>query len=303
MDERTLPPPPAGQPGPEVCYRHANVVTGVHCTRCGRPICPDCMNAAPVGHHCPTCVAEAQREFRRGPGRQIAVANVKATSVTMILLAIIGVMFVLQSATDLERDFAAVPVFIADGEWWRMLTSIFLHAGIVHLLFNVWGLYIFGPLVERTFGRLGMLTIFLVSGFIGSVASYVARPVAVPDILVPAVGASGALFGLVGAVLIHSYRRRNSAAGRANLQWALMIIVLNLVIGFSVPRIDIMAHIGGAIGGAACAFVAERLSRRKAVEWAGYAAIIVIGVVLTVVQTQRIHDAFPELFAFGGPLT
>lgn len=303
MDERTLPPPPAEQPGPEVCYRHPNVITGVHCTRCGRPICPDCMNAAPVGHHCPTCVAEARSEFRRGPGRRIAVANVKATSITMILLAIIGVMFVLQSATDLERDAAAVPVLIAQGEWWRMLTSIFLHAGIVHLLFNGWGLYIFGPLVERTFGRLGMLTIFLVSGFIGSVASYVARPVALPDILIPAVGASGALFGLVGAVLVHSYRRRNSAVGRANLQWALMIIVLNLVIGFSVPRIDIMAHIGGAIGGAACAFVAERLDRRKALEWAGYAAIIVIGLVLTVVQTQRIHDAFPELFAFGSPLT
>jgi rhomboid protease GluP len=217
----------------------------------------------------------------------------------MAAIAAIGLMFVLQSATELDLG-PAVPLLIAQGEWWRMLSSIFLHAGIVHLLFNGWGLYIFGPIVERTFGRLETLTIFLVSGFIGSVASYVARPLG-PELAVPAVGASGALFGFVGAVLVHSYRRRNSAVGRATLQWALMIIVLNLVIGLSVPRIDIMAHVGGAIGGAACAFVADRLDRRKALQWVGYAAIIAIGIALTVVQTQRIHDAFPELF--GGPLT
>ena len=306
MDERTLPPPPAERPGPEVCYRHPDVVTGVHCTRCGRPICPDCMHPAPVGHRCPTCVAEARREFRRGPGRRIAVANAKATSVTVILLAAIGIMFVLQSATDVDTLGAALPIAIASGEWWRMLSSIFLHAGILHLLFNGWGLYIFGPIVERTFGRVQMLTIFLVSGFIGSVASYVGRPMTPEGVFTPAVGASGALFGLVGAVLVHSYRRRNSAVGRANLQWAVMIIVLNLAIGLSVPRIDILAHIGGAIGGAACAFVAERLDRRRALEWAGYAAIVLIGVALTIVQTERIRDAFLQFLGpqfLGGPLT
>jgi rhomboid protease GluP len=252
------------------------------------------MNAAPVGHHCPTCVAEARREFRRGPGRRIAVANVKATSVTTILIAIIGVAFLLQTVSDTDLG-TAIPFAIAQGEWWRMLTSIFLHANVVHLLFNAWGLFIFGPVVERTFGRLRMLTIFLVSGFLGSVASYVARPIALPEVLIPSVGASGALFGLVGAVLVHSYRRRDSALGRANLQWVLMIIVLNLVIGFSVPRIDIMAHVGGAVGGAACATVAELLDRRKAVEWAGYAAVVLIGVVLTAVQTDRIMTALPDL--------
>ena len=295
MDERTLPPPPSGQPPAEVCYRHPDVPTGVHCTRCGRPICPDCMNAAPVGHHCPTCVAEARQEFRRGPGRRIAVANARATSATTILIAIIGITFLLQETVFNSNSGAAIPVAIAQGEWWRMLTSIFLHAGVVHLLFNAWGLFIFGPIVERTFGRSRMLTIFLVSGFLGSVASYVARPIALPDVLIPSVGASGALFGLVGAVLVHSYRRRDSAMGRANLQWVVMIIVLNLVIGFSVPRIDIMAHIGGAVGGAACAAVAELLDRRKIVEWAGYAAIVLIGVVLTAVQTERILTALPDL--------
>jgi membrane associated rhomboid family serine protease len=293
VDERTLPPPPHGQPQAEVCYRHPDVPTGVHCTRCGRPICPDCMNAAPVGHHCPTCVAEARREFRRGPGRRIAIADAKATSVTTILLVVIGVMFILQSTVQFDLGVAQ-PLAIADGEWWRMLSSIFLHANLLHLLFNAWGLFIFGPIVERTFGRSRMLTIFLVSGFIGSVASYLVTPIAFPDLLVPSVGASGALFGLVGAVLVHSYRRRGSALGRANLQWAIMIIVLNLAIGLSVPRIDLTAHIGGAIGGAVCAAVAELLDRRKAVEWIGYAMVVLVGVVLTIVQTNRILEAVPR---------
>ena len=132
MDERTLPPPPADQPGPEVCYRHPDVMTGVHCTRCGRPICPDCMNPAPVGHHCPTCVAEARREFRKGPGRRVAVANASATSLTTLTLAAIGVMFIVQlvvggpenlldpNTFDLIDMGGAVPALIADGQWWRV---------------------------------------------------------------------------------------------------------------------------------------------------------------------------------------
>ena len=89
----TMPPPPSSV---ERCYRHPDVQTGVHCTRCGRPICPDCMRSAPVGHHCPTCVEEARKEFRQGPGRRIAVANAKATSVTAVLLVAIGAVYVLE---------------------------------------------------------------------------------------------------------------------------------------------------------------------------------------------------------------
>jgi len=297
VDERTLPPPPSGQPAAEVCYRHANVPTGVHCTRCERPICPDCMNAAPVGHHCPTCVAEARQEFRRGPGRRIAIANAKATSVTSLILVAISAMFLLESVTD--RDLgSAVPAEIAAGQWWRLLSSIFLHGGVVHLLLNGWSLYIFGPVIERIFGRTRMLVFFLVAGFVGSVASYAvppAGPSMVDELFRPSVGASGALFGLVGALLVHSYRRRDSAVGRQFLQWAIMIIVLNLFIGFSVPRIDNLAHIGGAIGGAACAAVAELLGRRRSLERAGYAAIVVVGVAVAALQTAAIRETFPQI--------
>lgn len=298
MDERTLPPPPPPTVGPESCYRHPGVQTGVHCTRCGRPICPDCMNAAPVGHHCPTCVAEARREFRRGPGRRILVADAKTISVTNVLIAVISAMFLLESLTNREMG-SAVPVLIAQGEWWRLLSSIFLHGGVVHLLLNGWSLFIFGPVIERTFGRLRMLLFFLVAGFIGSVASYViplaGSSTSAAELLQGSVGASGALFGLVGALLVHSFRRRDSAVGRAYMQWAIMIIALNLFIGFSVPRIDNVAHLGGAVGGAACAVIAEYLDRRGLIEWAGYAAIVVIGVVLAAMQTAAIREAFPEI--------
>ena len=96
MDESTLPPPPPTGV-PEFCYRHPNVETGVHCTRCGKPICPECMIPAPVGHQCPDCVDEARREFRKGPGRRIAVANVRRqASATMVLLVAIGAMYVVE---------------------------------------------------------------------------------------------------------------------------------------------------------------------------------------------------------------
>jgi membrane associated rhomboid family serine protease len=308
MDERTLPPPPADQPGPEVCYRHPDVMTGVHCTRCGRPICPDCMNPAPVGHHCPTCVAEARREFRKGPGRRVAVTNARATSLTTLTLAAIGVMFIVQlvvggpenlldpNTFDLIDMGGAVPALIADGQWWRLLSSMFLHAGILHLLLNGWGLYLFGSVVElQTYGRLRYVVIFLVSGFIGSVASYALQGAGdLRGLVIPSVGASGAIFGLLGAVMIYAYRRRDTPVGRAYLNWAITIIVLNAVIGSQVAGIDIVAHIGGAVGGALCALVAEYGGRRReagAWEWLGYAAIVAAGIIVTVQHTAVLRGS------------
>src|SRR5687767_7735837 len=159
-----MPPPPTR----ERCYRHPDVETGVHCTRCGRPICPDCMIPAPVGHQCPSCVAEARREYRRGPGRQIAVANLKATTVTKLLLVAIGIGYVWEivvaggpgslfegpNYVDLIDAGALTPVGvdlqsgldlgagIVGGQWWRLLSSIFLHAGVIHLALNSYVLWI-----------------------------------------------------------------------------------------------------------------------------------------------------------------
>src|SRR4026208_1626961 len=178
-------PPPPTRPR---CYPPPDVAPGVHCTRCGRPICPDCMIPAPVGHQCPECVAEARREYRQGPGRQIAVANLKATPVTKFLLIAMGIGYVWElvvaggpaalfggpGVRGLCDAGALVPVIggtvahpiggILGGEWWRLLSSMFLHAGLIHLALNSYVLWIFGVEIERQIGRLVMLAVFLVTG-------------------------------------------------------------------------------------------------------------------------------------------
>ena len=309
MDERTLPPPPPAA-GTEYCYRHPDVATGVHCTRCARPICPDCMVPAPVGYQCPTCVGDARRDYRRGPGRQVAVANAKGVSLTMVTLIVLFAVFVFEivrggsemlvnpSGQALFDLGASQGYAIAYGEWWRMVSAIFLHAGVLHLLLNAWGLYLFGTVVERqTYGRVRFVVIFLVSGFIGNVVSFViGSPASPQEVFVPGVGASGAIFGMVGAVFVYAFLRRGTPIGRTYLNWAITIIVLNVVIGQSVGGIDNLAHLGGAVGGALCAVSAELLGRRgraPALEWLGYAAIVAAGVVLTIQHASAIRDAFP----------
>src|SRR3989304_581193 len=139
----------------EACYRHPDQETRVHCTRCGRPICPDCMTPAPVGHHCPTCVAEGRRTVRRGRTALLAVN----AGVFLLDLLLGGALL---------RAGAMVPVLVAAGEWWRLATAVFLHAGLMHLLLNSIALYIFGNLVEGALGTARFLAIYAVSGFCAS---------------------------------------------------------------------------------------------------------------------------------------
>jgi membrane associated rhomboid family serine protease len=229
----------------ETCYRHPDRETGVHCTRCGRPICPDCMTQAPVGHHCPTCVAEARRGARRlrptlprprSATTAILAVNVAAFALDLIVRAAGG--------RSLLEAGAMVPILVAAGEWWRLLTAMFLHVGVLHLALNSFGLYLFGSLVEQTLGTARMVTLYVVTGFFASAVSFAFGPVGVA-----AVGASGAVFGMLGAWLAYNLRRRSLAMARANVQWALILIGINLVFGLSVPGIDNLAHVGGLAAG------------------------------------------------------
>lgn len=309
-----IPPPP---PGGEHCYRHPDVATAVHCTRCGRPICPACMIAAPVGHHCPTCVAEARSEYRRGPGRRIAVANAKAISVTTVLLVLMGIGYVLEvvsggagalmsgpSALRLVRLGAAVGlaqlpsgevVGIAAGEQWRLLTAIFLHGGIFHLLMNAYALWIFGPVVERELGRVRFLLIFLTTGLFASAVSYAfaSDPVQV------SVGASGAIFGVVGAFVSFNYRHRELAVAAARLRGLVPFLILNLIFSLMISFIDWRAHLGGFLAGLVAGVVAEgwgRRSSRTFVAIAGFAAIVVGAFALAAWRTSQLQADFPSMF-------
>lgn len=304
-----IPPPPP--PGDDRCYRHPEVSTGVHCTRCGRAICPECMIAAPVGHHCPTCVAEARREYRQGPGRRVAIANAKATSVASALLVVMGVGYVLEvaaggagslfsgpSAADLVGVGAAVGIAqidggfvgIAAGQEWRMFTAIFLHAGIFHLLMNAYALWIFGPVVERELGRSRFLMIFLTTGLFASAASYAFTPI--PGTV--GVGASGAIFGVVGAFVAYNYRHRELAVAAARLRGLLPFLIINVIFSISIPFIDWRAHLGGFVAGLVAGVVSEgwgNRSTRTAVAVAGFAALVVGAFVLAAWKTTQYRDA------------
>jgi membrane associated rhomboid family serine protease len=294
MAEDQLPAPPA--PTIEVCYRHPSVQTRVHCTRCERPICPDCMIPAPVGFQCPECVEEARREFRKGPGRPFR----GGISVTKALLVAIAIPFVIEivvggpralfdPSAQLLFDLGAMaPPAVADGQFWRLFTAMFLHAGLLHVALNAYFFWLFGRVVESVFGRTWMLLIFLVSGFLASVASYAFGP-----FLALAVGASGAISGVFGAFIAYNYRRRHLAANAANLRMALTVIVLNAFIAVVYSSIDWRAHVGGLVAGFALGYLADDAvpARQRAVaRFAGVATLVALGIALVVWRTAEIRS-------------
>jgi membrane associated rhomboid family serine protease len=294
MAEDQLPSPPA--PTIEVCYRHPDVQTRVHCTRCERPICPDCMIPAPVGFQCPECVEEARREFRKGPGRPFR----GGISVTKALLVAIAIPFVIEivvggpralfdPSAQLLFDLGAMaPPAVAEGQFWRLFTAMFLHAGLLHVALNAYFFWLFGRVVESVFGRTWMLLIFLVSGFLASVASYAFGPV-----LALAVGASGAISGVFGAFIAYNYRRRHLAANAANLRMALTVIVLNAFIAVVYSSIDWRAHVGGLVAGFALGYLADDAvpaRQRTVARFAGVATLVALGIALVVWRTAEIRS-------------
>lgn len=186
------------------------------------------------------------------------------------------------------------PAAIAvDGQYWRLLTSMFLHAGLLHLAFNMYALYLFGDLVEDIYGRVSFIAIYFLSGFLGSAASYVFGN---PGVV--AVGASGAIFGLIGAWAAYNYRRRGTALGSANLRGALIIVAINLVLGFSIAGIDNLAHIGGLVTGAVAGFAADAFGYRRtgwSVRLGVFMGLAVIGFALVVWRTSVLRETFSGL--------
>lgn len=247
----TGPVGPHGWPGggapPPVCPRHPNVVSYVRCQRCGRPACPQCQRPAPVGIHCVDCVAQAGRQARSA--RTVAGARMQQGSVvTWTLLGLCVAAFLAQSVVPgFFRSTAFLPVLGAVQPW-RFLTTAFLHGSLMHLAFNMYALYLVGPTLESVLGRWRYLAMYLLSALGGSVAVLLfASPVS--QVWVTAtVGASGAVFGLFGA-LAFTLRRLNRHNGQI-----LVLIAINLALGFVVPNVSWQAHLGGLATGSLLAF-------------------------------------------------
>jgi membrane associated rhomboid family serine protease len=234
----------------ETCYRHPNRETGVRCSNCERPICPDCMTSTPVGMRCPECARQRTK-----------VRTMRSTAdqptLTYILIGICVVAFIGEvagGASATGSGFGGSRLFeegalrgfeVSDGEYWRVLTAGFLHAGFFHLLFNMFSLWILGTMLEPAIGHVRFALIFLVSLLAGSFGALLVEP----DSLT--VGASGGIFGLMGAAVVVMRNRGINPMESGLGLW----IGLNLLITFTVPNISIGGHIGGLIGGALAALV------------------------------------------------
>ncbi|MEU4339743.1 rhomboid family intramembrane serine protease [Nocardia sp. NPDC023852] len=238
------------QPPAPTCVRHPNRPTGLACTRCGRPSCAECLRPAAVGQHCVDCLRQDQRSAP--PVRTVAGAQTTARAsmpyVTYALIAINVVVFAITAAqseslmdnqrgSSLFLDWVLFAPAVADGEWWRVLGSGFLHYGPIHLLLNMFALYVVGRDAELVLGRLRYLSVYLVSLLGGSAAV-----MALAQNTVTA-GASGAVYGLFGAITVILIRLRQ------NPNQMLIIIGINVFISFSLPGISLWGHLGGLAAG------------------------------------------------------
>src|SRR5215218_2448181 len=246
-----------------VCYRHPKNETAVACSNCGRPICTECMVFAAVGIKCPECAGQPTGISRATKRTRISAGVGTGALVTRGLIGISVAVFLLQiaQAGDLNGRAGDIWVrgsliggFVADGEWWRLVTSAFIHASPIHLLFNMLMLWWFGSALEELVGRVRFLGIVLVSilgGAAGSLLATQANELTV--------GASGAVFGILGAGVVLERRQIMVFGGGA-----LGVVVLNLMLSFLIPGISIGGHLGGLAAGAGATLALSRFGRGHA---------------------------------------
>ncbi|HEV7755653.1 MAG TPA: rhomboid family intramembrane serine protease [Mycobacteriales bacterium] len=292
-----------------VCYRHPRRETYVRCVRCDRPICPDCMNAASVGHQCPDCVHEGSRSVRRGQTvfggdtagergqvtRSLIAVNVAMWLLTVVTVVLsgayrpaeLGQLIAYGGSSPVTNWGAVVDLFrytdgsyggVAAGEYYRLLTAGFLHYGLLHLALNMYALWLLGRECERLLGRWRFLALYLLAGVGGATAVYLFAP------NTATVGASGSIFGLIGA-LFFFFRRM-----KADVRGLLGLLALNLVITFWVPGISIMGHLGGLAAGAAigATFAYAPRKGRLAVQLGGLALVALLLVLAVIWRTGQL---------------
>ncbi|QMU66850.1 rhomboid family intramembrane serine protease [Streptacidiphilus sp. P02-A3a] len=262
------------------CYRHPGRETGVSCTRCERPVCPECRVSASVGFHCRECVQGGQASVR-APRTEFGGRAVRDRAlVTKILIGINVVVWGLQyliSSTALDHLYMQGQL-VGQGQWYRMITSVFFHTAILHIGMNMWSLWVIGPALEQLLGRWRYLGLYLVSGLAGSALQLIVAP----DVW--ALGASGAIFGLLGA-LVALQRKRGYQLGPI-----LAIIFVNLLATFAIPGISWEAHVGGLVAGAVIGFgLAHAPERNRAlVQWGTMALTLGVVLVLSLIGVAQL---------------
>ncbi len=284
---------PPGVGVPPYCYRHPDRETYIACQRCGRPICPDCMLTASVGFQCPECVKQGRAQTRTARTAFGGAVGARRPVLTITLIVINVAVFLLANVTggingdvgrriiELPSSAGYSPAFegIAQGAYWQLITSTFTHFEILHIAMNMLGLWIFGSFLEFELGRWRFLALYLVTGLVGSVAIYV-----IGNPSVPALGASGSVFGLFGAAFVVLLRQHR------DVTQLVVLLVLNLVISFTVPNIAWQAHVGGLITGVVmgATFAYAPREQRTAVHVGALTAIMAVSVVAVVLRTAAL---------------
>lgn len=293
---------------PRYCYRHPDRETGLSCSECGRPICYECMTPAPVGLRCPEHSGKPQgiQKVTR------AVSGVGSSRFNAVTLALIGVNVAVvavefaggrystftnnwifnhgalfaagayvQGGVGTLPAHATAPgyhlVGVAHGEWWRLFTAMFLHLNFLHIAMNMYALYFAGSILEQVIGRWRFLLLYLASGIAGSAGALILSP----DM--PTVGASGAIFGILGALLVLERRRHINTGGQVA-----GLIVLNLIITFVFSSfISVGGHVGGLIGGIILMWLLLQYRRSAALSIASSVAVTVLSVVLAYAKLRN----------------
>ncbi len=291
--------PASGSSATETCAFHPDRPTALHCTRCGRPACPDCLTPASVGFHCRACVAEGRAN--QPVQRTVTGARLgRKPVVTYVLIGINLLVFLVtaiqaRSGVDLGpsgiyRSGTLAPTLVAGGQWWRLFTSGFLHVSLIHVGLNMLSLYFLGVALEQLLGRGRFLTVYLLSMLGGSAAVMLFT-----DPFGPTVGASGAIFGLMGGLLIVFKRFK------FDMRQLIIVLAVNLYLSFQLTGISWQAHVGGLVVGAAAtaAMVYPPPAIRKKVQIGAVVLILVVIAVAVIFRDSQIIERYCGIGADG----
>lgn len=283
--------PPGSQHGADgappqlpTCVRHPDRPTGLRCTRCERPACPACLRDAAVGQQCVDCVAQGQR----GSRRPVTVAGARLSDKPILVPLLVAVNVVVFALTAVQAgsvganhtaplfdDFALWPILAAGGQWWRLISSGFLHIGLIHLAMNMIALWVIGRDLELLLGRLRFAAVYFLSLLGGSTAVFMFG-----DALQSVAGASGAVYGLMGGIAVAALRLKVS------LRPVLLVIGLNIAASVLIPGISLLGHLGGLVVGVlATGALVYAPRQRQALIQAG--ALVALLVVLIAVLVTR----------------
>jgi len=276
-----------------VCYRHPNREAGRRCTRCGKPACSECLVQAQVGSHCLECAKASQPDLKTRARFWSAKEPLLITKILigMNLAMFIGILIwsadpgalsgaitnahlnlglsreVLEQRIVWQSDDGTRFVTEPHG-WYRLITSGFLHFGIVHIGLNMFFLWVLGPMLEPALGRVRFILLYIAALLGGSLGVILLDKGGI------SAGASGAVFGLLAAAAIGQWRR-----GINPLTTGIgATLLMNLVITFAIPGISIGGHIGGIVAGSICGWVMLAPAYHQVPRWATYATPVIVSV-------------------------